>query len=115
MDKAINLGNKARPTMADSAETSAALTLADDRIYNFGELESLEVNLPATTGLDFTCQVNFTSGATATEFETEDTVSFVGDDIDASGDFVPEAGKRYVLLFFSDGAGCRCVVQGVEM
>ena len=98
------------PTVTEQNETT--IELADNTIYNSGEMSSLTITLP-TTNATYTSQLNFTSGATATAFTAPDTIKWAGDDITENA-FVPAANKRYSVMFYSDNVNVRAIVQGVE-
>ena len=93
---------------------TATLTqeLANDTIYDCGEMTSITLTLPATIDAKFISQLNFTSGSTPTSITAPNTVKWLGNDITSSV-FVPVASKRYAVLFFSDGTAVRGLVQGV--
>lgn len=95
--------------------TVSTVDLQDNSIFNFTDdaLETLSISVPETINADFACQVNFSSGATATAFTAPDTIKWAGDNI-VSGAFVPAANKRYAILFYSDGSNLRAISQGVE-
>lgn len=92
---------------------TATLTqeLANDTIYDCGEMTSITLTLPATMDAKFISQLNFTSGATPTSITAPNTVKWLGNDI-TGGVFVPVASKRYCVLFFYDGTAVRGLVQG---
>ena len=94
--------------------TVPTVDLQDKSIFNFTDdaLATLSISVPEIINADFTCQVNFSSGATATAFTAPDTIKWAGDDI-VSGAFVPVANKRYAILFYSDGSNLRAISQGV--
>lgn len=97
-----------------STVSAATLTqeLANNTIYDCGELTDLTITLPATINADWACQVNFTSGTTPTALTAPNTIKWKGDDLTA-GVFVPVASKRYAVLFFTDGVNVRGIVQAV--
>ena len=99
-------------TVVDVEDADAAITPADNTIYNCGELTSLDLVLPEGYGIDFLAQINFSSGATATQLSDEGDINWLGDDIDASGMFVPATSKRYVIMLYPDGVDMRGVVSG---
>lgn len=82
--------------------TTTSVKLDSDNIYNGAELASVTFTLPSTIPANFTAQVNFTSGATATVLTAPNTVYFEGDDC-SNGVLTPVANKRYQLLIASDG------------
>lgn len=99
-------------TVVDVEDADAAITPADNTIYNCGELTSLDLVLPEGYGIDFLAQINFSSGATATQLSDEGDINWLGDDIDGSGMFVPATSKRYVIMLYPDGVDMRGVVIG---
>lgn len=99
-------------TVVDVEDADAAITPADNTIYNCGELTSLDLVLPEVYGIDFIAQINFSSGATATQLSDEGDINWQGDDIDGSGMFAPATSKRYVIMLYPDGVDMRGVVSG---
>lgn len=95
------------------SELTAQTTLANNVIFRAGEISSVELLIPETIEDDFICEVDFTSGETATAFTMVDTVKWTGDDI-TDGAFVPVGNKRYNLIFWYDGVGLNAVSRGVE-
>lgn len=90
--------------------TDGTISLAYNTIFNGAELSNLVIELP-TTDAKFICQLNFTSGETATAFTAPDTIKWSGDDI-TDGALVPVVNKRYVVMFYSDGESVRAISQG---
>lgn len=88
--------------------------MADNTIYNAGELSALTITLPDLIDAGFISQVNFTSGSTATQLTAPNTIVWTGDDLD-DGVFVPAANRRYVVMFHSDGENVRGIVQGIDI
>lgn len=95
------------------SELTAQTTLANNTIFRANETSSVELLIPETIEDDFICEVDFTSGSTATAFTMVDTVKWTGDDI-TDGSFVPVGNKRYNLIFWYDGVGLNAVSRGVE-
>lgn len=95
--------------------TVSTVDLQDNSIFNFTDdaLATLSISAPEIINADFACQVNFSSGTTATAFDAPDTIKWEGDDI-VSDALVPPANKRYVLFFYSDGKNLRAISQGAE-
>lgn len=91
--------------------TTTSVQLASDNIYNGAELASVTFTLPATVPVNFTAQLNFTSGATATVLTAPNTINFEGDDCTGSA-FTPVASKRYQVLIASDGVNVNGYVIG---
>ena len=79
-----------------------SITLASNTIFNAGEVTSITLSLPATVGLSFITQVNFSSGSTATTFTAPSSIYFDGDGCD-NGEFTAAANHRYCMLIMSDG------------
>lgn len=91
--------------------TTTSVELASDNIYNGAELASVTFTLPATVPVNFTAQLNFTSGTTATVLTAPNTINFEGDDC-TGGAFTPVASKRYQVLIASDGVNVNGYVIG---
>jgi hypothetical protein len=91
--------------------TTTSVELASDTIYNGAELASVTFTLPATVPVNFTAQLNFTSGTTATTFTAPATVTFEGDAC-SNGAFTPLASKRYSVLIYTDGVNVIGLVMG---
>lgn len=91
--------------------TTDSTELATNTIYNGGELASVTFTLPATVPADFTAQLNFTSGTTATTFTAPASVTFEGDAC-SNGVFTPLASKRYSVLIYTDGVNVIGLVMG---
>lgn len=102
-------------TVAVSSETTAAIELEHNKITDFsGEMVSLDVALPSVMEIDYISQINFTSGATATEFTTTDAIKWFGDSV-ANDAFVPASNTRYSVLFYYDGLNIKAIAQGVAL
>lgn len=110
-------GNKTGADLGLQGETSivtltaTSTELATNTIYNGGELASVTFTLPATIPADFTAQLNFTSGTTATTFTAPASVTFEGDAC-SNGVFTPLASKRYSVLIYTDGVNVIGLVMG---
>lgn len=89
-----------------------SITLADNTIYNGGEQTSLTIALPATVDVSFLCEIDFTSGTTATTLAYPNTIKWLGDDV-ANNVFIPVASKRYTIIVAYDGVNYRATVKGV--
>ena len=105
----VDTGGSQVITISDSTLTQE---LANDTIYDCGELTALTITVPATMDAKYISQVNFTSGATPTALTAPNTIKWKGDDL-TGGVFVPVASKRYAVLFFTDGVNVRGIVQAV--
>ena len=104
-------GDAGGTTIVNIDDSELEVELANNNIYNCEELEELTITFPTTLPIDYISQINFDSGATPTSLTAPvDTVWF-GDDI-VSDVFVPDASKRYSVLFFFDGTAVRGIVQG---
>ena len=102
-------------TVAVSSETTAAIELENNKITDFsGEMVSLDVALPSVMQIDYISQINFTSGATATEFTTTDAIKWFGDDVENDA-FIPASNTRYSILFYYDGLNIKAIAQGVAL
>lgn len=99
-------------TISTVATATLTQELANNTIYNCGEMTSLTLTLPASLTADWVCQLNFTSGTTPTSLTAPVTIKWKGDDLTADV-FVPVESKRYAVLFFYDGVSVRGIVQGI--
>lgn len=94
------------------------IALADNTIFNCTtSLTSLAFTLPTEDSVDFSCQVNFTSGSTATTAPTttSGTIEWIGDNVNEANGFVPRASCKYTIIFYYDGTNYRGVVQGISL
>lgn len=92
--------------------TNNAFSVQDGTLYNGGEITRLEFIMPATIPVTFTIQLNFTSGATPTNYiGTSTPINYEGDDC-SGGVFTPVANKRYQVLIASDGVNVNGYVIG---
>lgn len=82
--------------------TTESTEIANNTIYNGGELASVTLTAPANIPADFIAQVEFTSGATATTFTAPASLYFNGDACEG-GIFTPIDNKRYCALIITDG------------
>lgn len=96
-----------------------SITLADNTIYNGGEQTSLTITLPSTDTIGFICDVDFTSGATATTLSYSlsdifwEGVDVAYDSTAQKNIFTPVANKRYTIIFYFDGVNYNGRVGGV--
>ena len=96
-------------TLADND----TITLADNTIYNGATITAFEIVLPSTDIIGFLCEIDFSSGATATTITYSNTIKWLGDDL-SDGLFVPVANKRYMVVMSYDGSEYVAVVKGIE-
>lgn len=108
----VNVQPTGETAIVNVSASTLTQELANNTIYDCGELTDLTITLPATINADWACQVNFTSGTTPTALTAPNTIKWKGDDLTA-GVFVPVASKRYAVLFFTDGVNVRGIVQAV--
>lgn len=94
--------------------TTGTVALADNTIFNGDELSTLTITNPSSPTVDFSCQVNFTSGATPTTV-TASNIVWVGDNVSETVGFVPRANCRYTVMFMYDGSNIRGIIQGVSL
>jgi hypothetical protein len=105
------IGAEAQSTIQTLSATDS-ITLADNTIYNGGEQTALTIALPANYSIGFLCEIDFSSGSTATTLTYPNTIKWLGDDI-ASNIFTPVANKRYTVIVYYDGIEYVGVVKGV--
>ena len=97
--------------MALSATDS--ITIADNTIYNGGTQTALTIALPSSATVDFICEIDFSSGATATTLTyPQSGITWLGDDI-ATNVFTPVVSKRYTIICSYNGDSYIFVVKGV--
>lgn len=102
---------KPAPTIST---TTGTVALADNTIFNGDTLSTLTITNPSNPTVDFSCQVNFTSGATPTTV-TASNIVWVGDNVSETAGFVPRANCRYTVMFIYDGSNIRGIIQGVSL
>ena len=106
-------------TAVVSISSGDTVALESNTIYNGGELSSISLTFPTTLDNSFLCEIDFTSGSTATTLAylpSGTTIKWFGDDIQTENNvksFVPETNKRYTIMFSYDGVNLRGVVSGV--
>lgn len=117
--------DSALATIAENTKNSTAETviitdadveieaLEDNKIYNCGVLDSLDIIAPSTFPLDFCCQLNFSSGSTATAL-VSDGITYTGDNT-SGGIFTPITSVRYSIMFYSNGTDMIGAVKGVSI
>lgn len=105
------------PDITTISTSSSSLTLEDNTIYNCGTMTALTFTNPSTPTTDYSCQVNFTSGSTATTIalSTGTEIIWLGDNVNENTGFVPRANCRYIIMFTYDGSNIRGIVQGVSI
>lgn len=90
-----------------------SITLTDGYIYNGGEQTALTIALPTYVDVSFLCEIDFTSGATATTLTyPQSGIIWIGDDI-SNNIFAPVVSKRYTIMCAYDGVNYRFAVKGV--
>jgi hypothetical protein len=105
-------GPKGDPYTETIETLLAQTTLSNKTIFRANEIASVELLIPSTIDDNFLCEVDFTSGTTPTAFTMVDTVKWRGDDL-VKGSLVPQANKRYNLLFWYDGVNLNAESRGV--
>jgi len=101
------------PTNIVALSATDSITLADNTIYNGGEQTALTIALPSTDTIGFLCEIDFSSGSTATTLTyPQSGITWLGDDI-SSNVFVPTTGKRYTIICSYNGTGYVFIVKGV--
>ena len=112
------IGAEAQSTIQTLSATDS-ITLADNTIYNGGEQTALTIALPATDTIGFICDVDFSSGNTATTLSYSlpdifwEGVDVAYDSTAQKNIFTPVANKRYTIIFYYDGVNYNGRVGGV--
>lgn len=115
----IDLTDYQEKATIQTLSATDSITLADNTIYNGGEQTALTIALPATDTIGFICEVDFSSGATATTLSYSLTdIFWEGSDVayDSTAQkniFTPVANKRYTIIFYFDGVNYNGRVGGV--
>lgn len=106
-----------KTTISTSSEATLLVTLVDNTIYNNtnSALSTLTVTEIANPTVDFGCQINFTSGSTATTVTPNANIVYTGDNVNENTGFVPRANCRYTVVYIYDGNNIRGMVQGVSL
>lgn len=113
-----DVGAESKATI-QTLSTTDSITLADNTIYNGGEQTALTITLPSTDTIGFICDVDFTSGATATTLSYSlsdifwEGVDVAYDSTAQKNIFTPVANKRYTIIFYFDGVNYNGRVGGV--
>lgn len=89
-----------------------SITLTDGYIYNGGEQTALTIALPTYADVSFLCEIDFTSGATATTLTYPNSIKWDGTDVNG-GVFTSTTSTRYTLLFCFNGVQYVCIVKGI--
>ena len=105
------IGAEAKATVYTMDDVES-ITLEDNSIYNGGIQTSITIALPANYSIGFLCEIDFSSGSTATTLTYPNTIKWLGDDI-ASNIFTPVANKRYTVIIYYDGIEYVGIVKGV--
>ena len=105
-----------KSTIVTSDTTTLSVTLEDNTIYNntSAGLTELNVTIPANPTIDFSSEINFTSGSVAT-IVTGNNIVWLGDNVNENTGFVPRIACRYTIDFTYDGNNIRGYVQGVSL
>lgn len=106
------LDSKASKLTVVQLEATASITVADSTIYNGGTQTSLTIALPAVDIFGFLCEIDFSSGATATDWDDDGNLTWFGDNV-INNTFTPVANKRYTIIISFNGIQYMAVVKGV--
>ena len=93
-------------------KTTDSITLTDGYIYNGEEQIALTIDLPDSADVSFLCDIEFSSGNTATTVEYPNTIKWIGDDV-SSNVFIPVSNKRYSIICYYNVVDYVCVAKGV--
>lgn len=94
--------------------TTGTVVLADNTIFNGSTLSTLTITNWSSPTVDYSCQVNFTSGTTPTTVNSSD-IEWIGDNVSETVGFVPRSNCRYTITFYYDGVSTRGCVQGISL
>jgi hypothetical protein len=105
-----------KPTITTSSASTYSVTPADNTVYNCtaSALTSLSITVPSSLAVDYTSELNFTSGSTATTV-TSTGVKWIGDNVNENTGFAPRVNCRYTIVFTYDGTNFRGLVQGISL
>ena len=115
----IDLTDYQEKSNIQTLSATDSITLADNTIYNGGEQTALTIALPATDTIGFICDVDFSSGNTATTLSYSlpdifwEGVDVAYDSTAQKNIFTPVANKRYTIIFYYDGVNYNGRVGGV--
>lgn len=105
-----------KSTIVTSDTTTLSVALVDNTIYNntSAGLTTLDITIPANPTIDFSSEINFTSGSVATVVTGNDIV-WLGDNVNEDTGFVPRSNCRYTVVFAYDGVNFYGLVRGVSL
>lgn len=106
-----------KPTITTPSYAELTVPLEDNKIVNCTRstgVQILTISNPSTIDVDFSCEINFTSGDTPTVI-TASNIVWLGDNVNENTGFVPRANCRYTIDFTYDGSNIRGYVQGVSL
>jgi hypothetical protein len=105
-----------KSTIVTSDTTILSVSLEDNTIYNntSAGLTTLDITIPANPTIDFSSEINFTSGSVAT-IVTGNNIVWLGDNVNENTGFIPRITCRYTIDFTYDGSNIRGYVQGVSL
>lgn len=105
-----------KPIITTSSASTYSVTPADNTVYNCtaSALTSLSITVPSSLAVDYTSELNFTSGSTPTTV-TSTGVKWIGDNVNENTGFAPRVNCRYTIVFTYDGTNFRGLVQGVSL
>ena len=107
------LNNYEQKTTITALSATDSITLADNTIYNGGTQTALTIALPSSATVDFICEIDFSSGTTATTLTyPQSGITWFGDDI-VTNIFTPAVSKRYTIICSYNGNSYIFVVKGV--
>ena len=106
------LNDKGQKLQIVELATTATITLADNTIYNGGTQTALTIAVPSAPVLGFLCEIDFSSGATATDWDDDGNLTWFGDNV-ANNEFTPVANTRYTIMIAYNGVNYMAIAKGI--
>lgn len=106
------LNTKGQALAIIELEATDEITLADNTLYTGATQTALTIALPSTPILGFLCEIDFSSGATVTDWDDPGTLDWFGDDV-INNEFTPVTNTRYTIIISYDGVNYMAFVKGI--
>lgn len=105
-----------KTTVVNISKATLTQAMENNTEYRCGEMTNVDITLSQSE--QYESSLVFSSGATATEFISDDTIFWSGTDVqtvDNLTTFIPTINSRYNISFWFDGAALNGVVRGVNI